>query len=397
MKDSNGNWIGYGLGDNLPLVSKIQRRLLYAYPRYSKSIEHGVTESGTYDEATRQAVTDLTMHINATQAKTLRTDGVADWKVLLAIGAVAPAPAAPTKRFIQQGVGFDTSAFLMGNATHSYLDAVREGSAELLRLALADPRPKVVIGYSMGDDVANQALVRWPADRRDEIKMVVGFGGPSRPPGQTLLGNDPGGQGIAGIHTPGWLRDRCYQFTHEGDMYANAVGILPQLYQILIRMELTIEFASYLFNVFATSIGKQLLGLAVGANPAAGAVAGMLTGGMPAALAGAVPGFGTLSGLLGLITPGKVEDTSGEINLMAMMTNLPAIVATIAAALKFVHTNAHYRYHDLPRPFWRDLTAVDCAAQLITDNVRDAVVYTVPGTVSFWNDGPPAWTAWKLP
>ena len=375
MKDANGKWLGYGLGDMLPLVSKIQRRLIFAYPRYSKAIEHGVTESGIYDEATRQAVTDLAMHINATQAKTLRTDGIADWKLLLAIGAVTPAPSAPTKRFIQQGVGFDTSAFLMGNATHSYLDAVREGSAELLRLALPDPRPKVVIGYSMGDDIANQTLLRWPADRRDEIKMVVGFGGPSRPPGVTLLGNDPGGKGIAGIHTPEWLRDRTYQFTHEGDMYANSVGILPQLYQILIRLEVSVEFASYLFNVFLTNIGQQMLGL----------------------MAATVPGAGSLSGLLGLITPGRTEDTSGEINLMAMITNLPAIVATVAAALKFVHTNAHYRYHDLPRPFWRNMTAVDCAAQLITENVRDAVVYTVPGTVSFWNDGPPAWTAWKLP
>ena len=375
MKDETGAWIGYGLGDVLPLVSKIQRRLIFAYPKYSRAIEHGVTESGVFDDATQRALIDLTNHMNNTQNRGLRTDGVANWRVLVAIGAVTPAPTAPTKRFIQQGVGFDTSAFLMGNATHSYNDAIAEGSAELLRLALTDPRPKVVIGYSMGDDVANHAMLRWPAERRNEIKMVVGFGGPSRPAGVTLLGNDPGGKGIAGIYTPDWLRDRTYHFTHDGDMYANAVGILPQLYQILVRLEVSMEFAAYLFNVFVTSIGQQLLGT----------------------VASQIPGAGALSGLLGLITPGSTKETDGPINLPAMLTNLPAIVQTIAAALKFVHTNAHYGYHNTPQPFWRGMTAVDCAAQIITENVRDAVVYTVPGTCDFWNGGPPAWTAWKLP
>lgn len=375
MKDSSGSWIGYGIADALPLVFKIQRRLLFAYPRNSKAIEHGVTESGIFDEATRQALIAITMHINLTQGKQLRTDGVANWAVLVAIGAIVPAPTAPTKRFIQQGVGFNTAAFMMGDATHSYVNALSEGAAELLRLALPDPRPKVIVGYSMGDDVANHAMLRWPADRRDEIKAYIGFGSPSRPPGVTLLGNDPGGQGIAGIFTPDWLLDRAYHFTTEGDMYPNAVGLLPQLYQILIRLEASTEFLVYLFNVFMTSIGKQLIG----------------------AMQSTLPAAGSLGGLMGLITPGKVTETSGDINLMAMVTNLPAIVQTIAAALKFVHTNAHYHYHDTPRPFWRDLTAVDCAAQIISEKVKTAVVYTVPGTVSWWNDGPPAWTAWKLP
>jgi hypothetical protein len=375
MKDADGKWIGYGLGDTLPMVRTIQRRLIYAYPRYSRAIQHGVTESGVYDDATRLAVTDLAMHINMTQQKKLRTDGVADWRVLVTIGAVTAAPTAPTKRFIQQGVGFDTSAFLMGNPTHSYVDAITEGSAELLRLALPDLRPKVVIGYSMGDDAANHAMLRWPADRRDEIALYVGFGSPSRPEGPTLLGNDPGGKGIASVHTPDWLRDRAYHFTHEGDMYANAVGVLPQLYQILVRLEVSIEFAAYLFNVFATTVGRQLLGVA----------------------AAQVPGAGALAALRGLVTPGRVTTTTGDIDLTAILANLPAIVQTIAAALKFVHTNAHFRYHDMPRPFWRDMTAVDCAAQIITEKVPNAVVYTLPGTVDFWNNGPPAWTAWKLP
>ncbi|WP_235630974.1 hypothetical protein [Mycobacteroides abscessus] len=82
---------------------------------------------------------------------------------------------------------------------------------------------------------------------------------------------------------------------------------------------------------------------------------------------------------------------------MKLFALLPQIIQTIAAALKFVQTNAHFHYHDQPQPFWRGLTAVDCAAQIIAEKVPNATVFTVPGTVSWWNDGPPAWTAWKLP
>lgn len=325
MKDGDGKWIGYGLGDTLPLVSKIQRRLIYAYPKYSKALTHGVTESGTFDEPTRQAVIDITMHINMTQKKNLRTDGVADWRVLVALGVVVPAPAAPTKRFVQQGVGFNTSAFLMGDPTHSYMDALAAGSTELLRLALPDDRPKVIIGYSMGDDVANRAMLRWPADRRDEIKAVIGFGGPSRPPGVTLLGNDPGGKGISGVFTPDWLLDRTWQFTHEGDMYANAVGILPQLYQILVRLEASIEFAGYLFNVFATSFGQQLLGL----------------------IGSTVPGAGALKPLLGLITPGPPNKTDGDIDLLS--TAPPRSSATTCAKPWCTRCPAPFRFGTMAR------------------------------------------------
>ena len=375
MKDADGKWIGYGVGDVGEAVQKIQHRLIFAYPKNSHAPDHGVTESGAFDAATRAALIDITTHINQTQGKTLRTDGVADFAVRVAIGSYVPAPAAPSKRFIQQGVGFSTDAFLMGNQSHSYVDALNEGSAEWLRLALPDPRPKVVIGYSMGEDVANHGLLQWPADRRDEIKLYIGFGSPSRPPGPTLLGNDPGGQGISGLFTVDWVRDRAYHFTHDGDMYTNAIGLLPSLYQILIRLEASTDFAMYLFNLFATSIGGQLLGRVL--SPLAGA--------------------GSLSGLLGLITRGPVAETTGPIDLFQMITNIPAIIQSLVAALKFVQTNAHYHYHDQPEPFWRGLTAVDCAAQIITEQVPNAVVYTVPGTVSWWNDGPPAWTAWKLP
>lgn len=374
--DANGKWIGYGIGDTGPQVAKIQHRLILAYPKNSHAVEHGVTESGTFDKATAAAVIDITSYLNAHTGTKLRVDGIADYAVQKAIGAVVTAPVAPTKRFVQQGVGYNTDAFLMGDPTHSYVDACNEGSAELLRLALpVVGLPKVINGYSMGADVVRQALERWPADRRDEIKLIVAFGNPCRRPGPTLLGNDPGGQGIAGAWYPEWTWDRLYDFTQPGDMYPNSTGLLPQLYQILTRMEATTDFALYLFNLLTSSFGPLLLGT----------------------VASAAPGAGALAGILGMITPGPFTQTAGQPNLLAMITNIPAIIQTLVAALQFVQTNAHFRYGDEPQPYWRNLTAVDCAAQIITEKVQTATVYTVPGTVASWNDGPPAWTAWKLP
>lgn len=360
-------------------IRKLQHRLLFAFPTNSRAIDEGVIESGIFDAATDRALRNMQEYLAAAEdPKYNREPGVLTYDCKVRLGVIVVAPKAPTKRFIQQGVGFSTDAFLMGDPTHSYVDARTEGAAELLRLALPMVGvPKVWIGYSMGDDVVNTALLQWPEDRRDEIKLIAGFGGPSRRGGPTLLGNDPGGAGIAGVYGPDWAVPITYQFTHEGDMYANAVGLLPWLYQILTRMEVSLEFAAYLFNLFMSTVGRQLLGV----------------------VASTLPGAGALSAIAGLVTGGgPATQTSGPIlDVMKLFTLLPQIIQTIAAALKFVETNAHYRYHDQPESFWRELTAVDCAAQIITEKVAEATVFTVPGTVSWWNDGPPAWTAWKLP
>lgn len=356
-------------------IRKLQHRLLYAYATYSKSHDVGVIESGIFDAATDKALRNIQAHIGGSVNA---QPGVLTYDTKIALGVIALPPKAPTKKFVQQGVGFDTSAFLMGNIGHSYNMAVAECIAEMNRLALPLVGvPKIPMGYSMGSDAMNQWLWQWPADRRDEIKLVVGFGCPDRTPGPTLLGNNPPGQGISGIFTPEWARSRTYQFINDdGDMYPEAVGLLPQFYQILTRMAATADFAMYLFGLLTSSLGPILLGT----------------------VKSVIPGAGALSGLLGLITPGKVTDTTGEINLFAMITNIPAIVQSLGVLLKFVQTNAHYHYHDTPKPYWHGLTAVDCAAQIIQERVPDgAIVYTVPGTVANWNDGPPAWTAWKLP
>lgn len=361
-------------------IRKLQHRMIFAYARNSKAIELNVHESGVFDAATDAALRNLQPHLTPPQP----ANGILTYDTKIATGVIVLPPKAPTKRFVQQGVGFDTSAFLMGNVQHSYIDAMNECLAEFLRIALPLVGvPKVLYGYSMGADGVNHCLLNWPVERRNEIKLVGQFGNPARPPGPTLLGNNPEGSGIAGVFTPDWARPITYDFTHDGDMYPNAVGLLPFLYQILTRMELSLEFALYLFNVLTSTMGPMLLGMA---------------GSMIPGFSTLTTGFGALSGILGMVTAGPVTQTTGPVvQPFALFAMLPMIIPTIAAALKFVSTNAHFHYHDQPEPFWRGLTAVDCLAQITAERVHDAIVYTVPGTVSFWNDGPPAWTAWKLP
>ena len=243
-------------------------------------------------------------------------------------------------RVYLQGVGYNTGAFLNPDPTHSYVDALTEGTAELLRLALPDRRPKIVAGYSMGADVVARFLDRWPADRRDEIRAVFTFGSPCRPPGPTKLGPAIGA-GISGFYTPEWARDREWSYVIDGDMYPEAVGLLPALYDILTRMEVSADFALYLFGVLTSTVGPALLGIA----------------------GTAVPGFGALAGILRLVTAGRLDASDGPVDLMTMLLNLPAIVATLVAALKFVFTGAHGRY-------WVDkvfdgMTAEDHAASIV--------------------------------
>lgn len=369
----DGKWIGYGLGDAGEQVAKIQHRLIFAFPKNSKAIGLGVQETGIYDLATQEAVKNIQPFLNPAQVPT----GVANYATQLGLGAVIKA-GPPAKKFIQQGVGYPAMGFLQPDPNMSYVESRNAGTTELLRLATPDTRPKVVIGYSQGDDVVAYFLERWPENRRSEIKAVVGFGSPSRPEGPTLLGNDPGGKGISGHWTPQWARDRTYHFTHDGDWYPNARGLMFLLYDILTRMEVSLDFAMYLFQVLSTEAGKLLMGITPSDLQGAGALA-----------------------MLGTLATTGLSTVVGKEILppLTLFTLLPQLIWLMIDALKFVSTNAHMHYHDTPLPEWRGLTAVDCAAQIIKERVNEkdqVVVYTVPGTWAGWNDGPPAWTAWQL-
>lgn len=247
-----------------------------------------------------------------------------------------------------QGLGFNTNAFMIGNDPgHSYIDMLNDGEAEFLRFARNDFRPKVLAGYSGGAGCVVQALNNWPVDRRHEIIGVVQFGDPNRPPGKTLLGNDPGGHGISEDFPGGWVLDRYYSFTLDGDMYPNAVGLLPIFYDILVRMEASVDFIKYLFQLLVdqlgnlTGIGGQLLGLA-----------GPLS-----------PFFGIMGSMLPLLGGGA--NSERPVNLMTMLFNIPAIIQSLIALIKFAMTGAHGKYNDPGQAIFGGLTAVDRAVQIV--------------------------------
>lgn len=306
--------------------------------------------------------------------------GVLDWATKTQLGLLAPPPpTVPARKIVSftgtwgawdngfgydvgvrvdqgkyqhQGLGYNTNAFMIGNDPgHSYIDMLNDGEAEYLRMFRDDRRPTVLAGYSGGANCVAQVLNHWPADRRSEIIGVVQFGDPSRPPGKTLLGNDPGGHGISEDFPPDWVLDRYYSFTIDGDMYPNAVGLLPVFYDILTRMEATAEFAMYLFNLFIntatgafSSIGLQALGL--GGNSS-------------------IPFFGQLSGLLPLLTGGLGGGQQGNqpVNLLSMILNIGNIISSLMALLKFMTTNAHSHYGD--QPIFGGLTGVSRAVQIV--------------------------------
>lgn len=367
-------------------VRLIQHEALTRFPSYAAPL--GVVLNGIYDEATAAFVSAFQRRKNASGYQpALRTDGQCDWATKRALGVLpVPPPAQPAKpppylglclpgtwsvwnigpqimainrnpaKVQVQGVGSNTGAFLNPDPRHSYVDARNEQVAETLRLALPDPRPKILSGYSLGADSVVRVLEQWPADRRHEIKAVFTFGSPGRPPGATKLGPDPGGAGISGVYTPEWARDREWSYSVDGDMYSEAVGLLPQLYDILVRLELTAEFATYLFGVLSDKFGPLLLGLA---KTAAGVAIPI---GVSAASA-VIPGVGALAPILGLVTKGLITDTSGPLSLAAMMLNLPEIISTLVSALKFVFTNAHQRYW--VDPIFDGMTAENHAASVV--------------------------------
>jgi len=362
MKNAAGVWQGYGLGDTGAQVTLIQTRLIRAYGSYSVAL--GVRETGIYDQPTADAISEFQRRVG------FPVTGIANYATQVRMGVVAPAPKHLTQvlavpgtwgswsdggpqnqtawgvdpnRFRWQGVGYNTGAFLTPDPMHSYIMARTEGAAELLRLSLPDPTPKVWVGYSMGADVVTRALLQWPADRQHEIACVVKFGDPGRAPGPTLFGEDPGGAGISGVYTPDWAKPVTYDFTIAGDMYANATGLLPQLYDILTHLDMGIDFFEYLFQILISTAGGQLLGTVS---------SGLL-------------GAGALSGILGLVTPGPASQTTGAPNLAAMLLNIPGIISALMTALQFLITGAHGHYGDEPEPYWGGLTGVQKAIQII--------------------------------
>lgn len=102
----DGAWVGYGLGDTAPEVTLIQHRLIHDYPKNSRAVTLGVTESGTYDQATELAIANIQPFFN------LPSTGIANYATQKALGALTlvtpPPPAHPATWFYSSpGSGAD--------------------------------------------------------------------------------------------------------------------------------------------------------------------------------------------------------------------------------------------------------------------------------------------------
>lgn len=372
-------------------VALIQAKALRNFASYA--VPHGVTVNGIYDAATASFMREYQERKQASgyrpilPANPTAVRGDCDYETKKALGILPAAPVpddgpdyvgyampgtwgvwniGPQCMAINrspnvwvQGVQWNTNAFLNPDPQHSYVEAVTEGVAEFLRLALPEPRPKVLSGYSMGAEVVARCLAAWPVDRRDEIKAVITFGSPSRPPGPTKLGSDPGGAGISGFYTPEWARDREWSYTIDGDMYPESVGVMHAVYDLLTRMEASLEFAKYLFT-WLTGIPLTLSGILGAVTAPANGIGSQLLG-----LAGAqIPGFGMLAPILGMVTPGPSSQTAGPISLPQIMLNIPDIISSLVGLLKFLFTGAHGKYW--VDPIFDGMTAENHASSVVT-------------------------------
>jgi hypothetical protein len=276
-------------GDHNDLVRLLQARLNRDYPLYSHLVVDGI-----YGPATTGVVREFQRRAG------LQVDGIAGPQTLgrLGLNFDQPAPLPTSRPFFycasgtwqtpfmgppfdvgwrleqiglvrNQPVGYPAAGFLYPNPFLSYNESVALGVAELMRLILMNAGQFHLCGYSQGAEVVVRTLgLMLPgqplAHRAGDLLKVVTFGSPCRPPGPTLLGNNPPGSGISRLYTPEQFRSRTYDFVLDGDMYATATDdtLLHLGYEALTPLELELPFALKILELIQTNEFLALLNLA---------------------------------------------------------------------------------------------------------------------------------------
>jgi hypothetical protein len=367
-------WIGWQVGMSSPTVQAAKRKLRGKFS-YAKQLDD-----------TEYFGTDLQAVLSTYQSRKnpdlvaagkppLRIDGVLDYATQDALGMISHAPPAP--RYPIQGVGGDSRAYLMPPDAPSFNRDVAAFGAEGHRLhailRTRGPASIVPIGYSMGGTSVKRFLDTVPLEWRSDIKMVITFGDPSMPAGGSLLGDMPG-EGISKEPQPQWCWDRYYSFAIDGDWYPQARGLLFFLYQIIARMELTLDFAMWLFTEFPKLAMQQLMGQAPSSDPLSG----------------------VLSGLAGVMTTGPTNIIGSLLGPVQILALLPQLVQLLTDAIKFAMTGAHGLYGDPGHALWDGMTGVDKAVSLIREKVPTATLLLFPGSWAQWNQGFPFDVALRL-
>src|SRR3979490_2294479 len=137
-----------------------------------------------------------------------------------------------------------------------------------MRLILMNAGQFYLCGYSQGAEVVLRTLrLMLPgqplAHRAGDLLKVITFGSPCRPPGPTLLGNNPPGSGISRIYTPEQFRPRTYDFVLTADMYATAPDAprLPLGHGAFLPLDLDLPFALKIFTLIQSNEFLALLNL----------------------------------------------------------------------------------------------------------------------------------------
>ncbi|MFD8100281.1 peptidoglycan-binding protein [Nocardia fluminea] len=344
-------------GDRGDLVGVLQATLNRDYPLYSRLVV-----DGEYGPATTAVVTEFQRRA----ALDVAEPGTADTTTLRRLGLnfdpISPAGARPVYysfagtwghwsqgppfdvgsalegegRVRNQPVAYPASGFLNPDPHTSYRESVALGVGEGIRLIPLNPGPFILAGYSQGAEVAVRLMMLMTdggplAHRADDLQRVITFGSPCRPPGRTLLGNNPQGAGISGDYTPQQFRDRTFDFVLDGDIYPTTTDdtLLEQFYDLLVLAELSVPFAVAVLQFLQSNI-----------------------------LFGGLGGLGGPLGNIGRMTLSTALSGFGGVDFVKA-------VRTMQVVSEFLIRNPHVHYHD-----WPDFdghTAVERAKQLLRD------------------------------
>lgn len=372
MNGQNGDWIGWARGDRGPEVVNIKDWLR---PRflYARLLDN----DGIFDAVLEAVVIQARKNLSLPSPYP-DVPGLWDWKLQAKIGYKRPPAVRVTTCFIIPGtwagpldgppswvmdwvdksryrrydVWYLARGFLNPDPNTSYMESLADGVEKTVEGILRTPGPVVLIGYSQGADVATHVMWEFVngrlMHRREDLKRVICFGNPGRPPGPDFYGKVFPDAGISAVYPPAELRNLLISYDFQQDMYANANKVMRQFYNLFTRMELSVTFFMALLQVIG------------GVTPQFGGTQGgnMLLTSMTTGLFGTTGG--NLTQRVQAVAP--FSTTEQQLTVAAILSDLPGVAVALGRLLSFASTNAHGRYGG--GESWLDYNG--------TDAVRDA-------------------------
>lgn len=373
--DTNGKWLGYGLGDTDPDVARTDpnwhavtliRQKLHDKYQWARAL--GVTAGSAFDAPTQAAVTEFQKRVGLPQT------GIANFATRVRLGSYPP-PAPPTHAMLTvRGtggiIGLDyTSQIAQASPTHhevpiDYIasmgglpvgaandpsapsgnDAGEQAREMLTQWVLSTTASFSLSAYSLGtkgallflNDLFDSSHPLYP--HRTRLVCVVFIADPWRPYGHTFyLGPIPSGQGIgapyftlsqAAMDALGW---RVCWLANDSDLYTNApLGGTGQVLADIEQIVLDTAVSDPLGTIQrAIPYLLQLLQKDAGINSLFDGVAG----GLLTSLAGGQ--LALTAGLVGLLLPVLEGGFQGLIaGISGNGSNLPAgVAADVQAAI----------------------------------------------------------------